>query len=641
MRTDENSEKIEGDIKAAKQYYDSIYNELMNVNIFKKGKPIDKILVSPFEEHGKQDFFSKIPLFSKEKLKSRELESKLVDQGVEVVDGFWEDVFSRAKDPGKPELNSIKKKMEQKNEEINGLLEKFGELLQSMVPGCNPNNENHLDIISAHGSVELPKKQPETKPQFELIDFSDPPSPKLHDLLWRSEDLHKFYHDIKLFPLKENLKSDGPREVVKENLFKKKQEVLFELLKESALGKDFSNAGKIGVQRLRQIIISTVKIMFRDVFAGHTIEDQIIALSGKKGLSGSPELKIIIDQINKIDRYVQMAGNKLKTAGVNDTESGNNTMRFIFLPNLYSKFPCSNLKSTGGACPKEEDSTVDCKKYDKCLKQEILKIDGKINIIHPEPVDDDDIENKDFEWSQLHEIHVLNVFHGFPLENMEQMVSKAKNKYEQLRDSRKLLIACPSYEEDFNDYYDIEARFPDENINVHVRKLLLLFAGGLLKYDRNVNKYKYITIDQYKRLKNDKIDTESVKKYEGTFELDEEVISWLMSLENIEGAKKTRSGFGSMFSIADEYMYAIREHKNYDEKYNLYIRLAYLQYNLTYLHSDIDEWLSEKENNKVKFNIDVIRNELAEIAAGIKTKYETKIKNVQEMDIKLNVPLIF
>jgi hypothetical protein len=488
---------------------------------------------------------------------------------------------------GHPDDRGKNIRKEIKNEIIflESIQKKLKDLLKNLLPREYENDANTIDGLTKIFNVSQ-EKIPETKPEksngsLTLIDMDSPKNPKLGKLIWKPSDLSKFYH--KVIPIK---KEGEKISVDVEVLSRKRQNIMDKLLQPESLGSDFSNIRNLEIPRLKRIFFHEVKKIFLSGFANHTIEDQLLNKSEDGEIGRTNDLNEMKSLVETTDVYVQLNQSKLKIAGVNAEAKGNNTMKFIYLPNLYAKRPCADISSnsTGKKCPAQESHSIKCEKLDRCLKQIILnttKTNGIVNIIHPEIVDEDDIQSlseggtQEFDWNQLHEIHILKVFHGFPLETMELLTASSKPSFDKYyKEGRPLLVARPRSNMP-DEFYNLDTPFPSEKINKDLQDLYLLVILGYLKYDTVEKGYLFINKDDYEDCKK----TNSPFKLDRRLELEEDIFAFICNQTKrslINSDSRLKTGFKMLFELSNLIQYHLYQPANYKNQYEFYKRVIFL-----------------------------------------------------------------
>ena len=542
-----------------------------------------------FESHEYYDFeddenpvialVKKIPGLNMGQSTSREKwEEHLENEIVRIKRGFWELIIN---DGIGSELSievCVLREINRMIEKTRAIQERFAALLKNLVPNCNPNDENDLRFMIEKCKEPLATSKPEGKSRFKLMNYDNPANPSLFLMLWRVQDLYDFYHGNEalglpgVVPVEETTGKNEKQKVKESDLLDKKREVLIRLLTEDSLGPAFSKVANMSVPRLKALIIAQARNLFKDQFARWDIEKAMNVMSSDGSLGTSQVISGLETMLRETDTFVQTKEGELGLAGVDGSENSNNSMSFIFLPNLYGQRPCASIKNSGEKkCPAQEDASIHCDKLGKCLKQVILNTSGKkISIIHPSEVGADDIETHNYEWYQLHEIHILKVFHGVPLQALEQQLSKGLPAYQKaVEEGRRMIIAGPNVD---GLYYNLKAPFPNEEKKEYIRKIFLLFAGGLLRFDTDEGEYRFVTEKSYQRFQT----TGSSLEYEGRLKKDEDLSEYIRKHPRIEGLVN-QDDFRALFAMSDLLKKALAEPRYDEEVFEMYLRLVRLE----------------------------------------------------------------
>lgn len=514
--------------------------------------------------------------------------------------------------------------------ETNAILVKMQELLKNLVPACDPSKQEDLKEIARLCQKPLLKEAPTVAPRFPLMNYGTPASPSLYVLLWRIQDLYDFYHGSEKIPgiVRVVDPKDGgdPQEVNVDELRDRKRQIVTDVQMENSLGRGFRNVVRMGVPEIKSRFIAAARKLFRKRFAHWNIEEAMNAMAEKGSFSNSSGVRTLAGLLEDTDIMLLLKeggdSGALRLAGVDGSESSNNSMNFIFLPNLYAQRPCAEIKSSGfGKCPAQEDASIHCEKLDRCLKQVVLNSPKTFSIIHPDPVSQDDVDAGDYEWSQLHEIHVLKAFHGIPLQAMELQMTKGKEAFKNYRiEGRTLLIAQPRQDmadEEGGAFYDIEKPFPDEFRKELQRKALRLFAAGWLRYEESRRRYRFPTRASYEGA----IKANQAFDLDGTIDETSDLLDYIRKSPQAQGLFD-RPDFHPMFTSADLLANLILREADRQQQLQMYARLVKLRGDLRVLHPDRKEGSFDDALPSEKKLIDTILDELRAANPEIKAMFD-------------------
>jgi len=636
-----------GDISASILFY----NEVMSHLVETKSKGMTKSTVfMRKQENEEPNFFMRLlndlPVVGSSGSSRQKAWSDLLNNEINRIDSeFWELMVDEALGSESSRDRCIFREIQRMQSQAELIKKKFNDLMKNLVPEFDENKSDELKIILEMCNKPLSRTKPEGKQKYELVNYNTPPNPSHFILLWRDQDLHDFYHGNDSLRLKgviplEKSVNDQPVIVDTKSLQRKKRDVLKELLSEENLGTEFERVTKITTPRLKSVIIAAVRKLFTHQFFNWDIEKAMNA-SGKEGSLKDSEFTRILDtMIKETDIFLQVNDSYLQKAMVNNSEESNNMMSLIFLPNLYKERPCSGIKNSAeGKCPAKQDGDIQCDKLNACLKQAILdSASRKLSIVHPEPIETDDYDKGDFEWSQLHEIHILKVFHGVPLQAMEEQISMGVQEFEKIKDEgRRLLIARPR--SDMSDeYYNINIHFPNEEKKEYLRNLLLLFAGGLLEFREKESAYRFVTARSLSRYE----ETRSSLDYDGKIELNKDLLLYVQDFEPFEGLKNNQAII-ALEAMAKQVWTILKENRIKGARFNIYLRLVVLERDLTIIHpsrkldgnqSEIDE-----RNQREKDLIHHLLNKIDAMEAGLREKYQREGQELLS-DININQPFV-
>lgn len=200
----------------------------------------------------------------------------------------------------------------------------------------------------------------------------------------------------------------------------KKEEYIFESLSDTLSSRYFGSAyEKIKDLAAQSILTSVLKVSeqyFIDIVEAISIEDKI--------LSSPDHLTRLVNgnYYKSSSVFLGLDGGELSRVGLN-LDSG--TFFAITFPDNYTGKPCASLKgalstlSGRKICPVDADPekflTEPCPKYNKCLKQLILKNAPQNIALIPT--------------SELSEINIINTVAGYPLHAVTTLLHGCRSRY--------------------------------------------------------------------------------------------------------------------------------------------------------------------------------------------------------------------